>query len=153
MGKMFIDGGATPPTENPMSAPQRERERENERERYWLPHWSVLISRSGVLPRSGRVTTHRELALIRGTLLLPPPLKRSERIVARMKRKHTRCSRSSVGLRRKRGLIRYQHRWRRLFSWNGWYRLLRGQEDSLTVRPPRTEFSQSQDASGTVPVF
>lgn len=133
MGKMFIDGGATPPTENPVSA-----HRERETERYWLPRWSVLISRSGALPRSGRVTTHSELALIRGTLLFPLPLKRSKRIVARMKRKHTRCSRSSVGLcRKERGLIRYQHQWRRLFSWNGWYRLLRGQEDSQTVRPPR----------------
>lgn len=34
MGKMFIDGGATPPTENPVSA---HRERERETERYWLP--------------------------------------------------------------------------------------------------------------------
>lgn len=58
MGKMFIYGGATPPTENPHVGPQRDR----------LPHWSILISRSGALPRTGRVTTHRELTLIRGTL-------------------------------------------------------------------------------------
>lgn len=59
MGKMFMDRGATPPTENPHVDPQRERERD------CLPQRSVFISRSGVLPRSGWVTTQRELTLIR----------------------------------------------------------------------------------------
>lgn len=42
-GKMFLDGGATLSTENPHVGPQSDR----------LPHRSILICRSGALPRTG----------------------------------------------------------------------------------------------------
>lgn len=84
---MFIDKRATPPTETPTSAhrPSWEREREREPESLKL----FLISRSGALPRSGRVTTRRGPTLIRGTLPSPPPLESSRGKAVRMKGKRS----------------------------------------------------------------